>query len=252
MDGCRARLTGATATRGGLNLTSDQRRFIRRLVFGTAGNVGTLAAALFLPTGRFHWWRAWVLLGASLVGGVVTMLTVFRTRPGLLDERFKGLIQKDQPAIDRVIVLMFVLSYGMVLAFTGIDVFLLHLLPKPAIWVSSLGFMLIVLGWLIISLVFKENAFAAPVVKHQVERQHAVVDTGVYAIVRHPMYLGIGLFSVGAALWLESYAAALLTIVPMGFLAVRIVFEERFLRRNLARYDDYAERVRYRLIPFVW
>ena len=65
--------------------------------------------------------------------------------------------------------------------------FIYHLLPKPSVWVSSLGLVLVVVGWVIISLVFKENAFAAPVVKHQAEREHKVVDTGVYAIVRHPM-----------------------------------------------------------------
>jgi protein-S-isoprenylcysteine O-methyltransferase Ste14 len=104
----------------------------------------------------------------------------------------------------------------------------------------------------IISLVFRENAFAAPVVKHQEERGHKVVDTGVYRIVRHPMYAGIFVFAVGMALWLESYAAALTVLVPIGILAVRIAFEERFLRQYLEGYNAYTEKVRYRLIPFVW
>ena len=119
-------------------------------------------------------------------------------------------------------------------------------------WVSSLGLVLVVVGWVIIALVFRENSFAAPVVKHQEEREHKVVDTGVYAIVRHPMYAGIFVFNVGMALWLESYAGALAALVPIGLLAVRIVFEERFLREELPGYEAYTERVRYRLIPFVW
>jgi protein-S-isoprenylcysteine O-methyltransferase Ste14 len=131
-------------------------------------------------------------------------------------------------------------------------VFHYHLLPKPNVSVSSLGMALVILGWLIITLVFRENAFAAPVVRHQAERDHKVVDTGVYAIVRHPMYAGIFLFNVGMALWLESYAAAIATLVPISVLALRILFEERFLRRELAGYEDYTRRVRYRLVPFVW
>jgi protein-S-isoprenylcysteine O-methyltransferase Ste14 len=233
-------------------LQRDRWVFIRRLVLGIAWNTATLGAALFGPAGTLHWWRAWVVLGAIAIGGVVTMVGVLRTRPGLLNERFKGLIQKGQPWIDRVIVLLFVFSYGGAIAFIPLDVFHFHLLPKPPIWVSSFGFLLIVIGWCIISLVFRENAFAAPVVRHQAERQHAVVDTGVYRIVRHPMYIGIMLLNVGLASWLESYAGAIATIVPAGLLAVRIVFEERFLRRELPGYNAYVEKVRYRLVPFVW
>jgi protein-S-isoprenylcysteine O-methyltransferase Ste14 len=90
------------------------------------------------------------------------------------------------------------------------------------------------------------------VVKHQAEREHRVVDTGVYAVVRHPMYAGIFIFNVGMALWLESYAGAIAALVPMALLASRIVFEERFLRERLNGYGAYTERVRYRLVPFVW
>jgi len=183
---------------------------------------------------------------------VLTMLLVFRTRPDLLEERMRGMVQKGQPVIDRVIVLPFIVLYGLSMAFIGMDVFHLHLLPRPSVVVSSLGLVLVVAGWWIIALVFRENSFAAPVVKHQAEREHKVVDTGVYSIVRHPMYAGIFIFNVGMALWLESYAAAIATLVPMSLLAVRSVFEERFLRRQLPGYESYTERVRYRMIPFVW
>jgi protein-S-isoprenylcysteine O-methyltransferase Ste14 len=79
-----------------------------------------------------------------------------------------------------------------------------------------------------------------------------VIDSGVYAKVRHPMYSGFVPFIVGTCLWLGSYAAALLSIVPIMVIATRIVIEERFLRRELEGYAAYAERTPYRLIPFVW
>lgn len=226
--------------------------FLRRLVIGVVWNVLTYGALLFLVAGTFDWWRAWVLVGVIVVMTVMTMLLVFRTRPDLLRERMRGMVQKGQPIVDRVIVLTFLVTYVGSIAFIAVDVFHLHLLPKPSLWVSSLGMVLVVLGWLIISLVFRENAFAAPVVKHQAERQHHVVDTGVYSVVRHPMYAGIFIYNVGMALWLESYAGAIATVVPMSLLAVRIVFEERFLRERLEGYRAYMERVRYRLVPFVW
>jgi protein-S-isoprenylcysteine O-methyltransferase Ste14 len=228
------------------------RKFVRRLILGTFWNSLVYGLALFGPAGTLHWWRAWVLVGMVAVGTVLTMLLVFRTRPDLLEERMRGMVQKGQPVIDRVIVLPFIVLYGLSMAFIGMDVFHLHLLPSPSVVVSSLGLMLVVAGWWIIALVFRENSFAAPVVKHQAEREHKVVDTGVYSVVRHPMYAGIFVFNVGMALWLESYAAAISTLVPMSLLAVRSVFEERFLRRQLPGYESYTERVRYRMIPFVW
>src|SRR6188472_2417216 len=96
----------------------------------------------------------------------------------------------------------------------------------------------------------KANPFAVPVVRLQEERHQRVIHTGVYAVVRHPMYTGFLPFAVGPALWLESYAAALLAIVPIVVLAVRSVFEERFLKRELKGYHAYMEKVHYRVIPF--
>ena len=141
--------------------------------------------------------------------------------------------------------------FGLI-AFIPLDVFRLHLLGKPGAVVSGLGLVLVVAGWWIISLSFKENAFAAPVVKHQEERQHRVIDTGVYGIVRHPMYAGFVLFVIGMTRRLESYAAAVLARVPIGMVALRVLVEEHFLRRELKGYGAYTERVRYRLIPFLW
>jgi protein-S-isoprenylcysteine O-methyltransferase Ste14 len=118
--------------------------------------------------------------------------------------------------------------------------------------VSVLGLGLFVAGWWIMALALRENTFAAPVVKHQEERRHGVIESGVYGVVRHPMCAGAIPLLVGMPLWLESYAAAVLASVPIGILALRIVIEERFLRRELKGYDTYTERIRYRLIPFVW
>jgi protein-S-isoprenylcysteine O-methyltransferase Ste14 len=86
----------------------------------------------------------------------------------------------------------------------------------------------------------------------QSERNHRVIDTSVYAIVRHPMYAGAILLLVGLPLWLQSYAAALLEIVPVVLLGLRCVLEEKFLRENLDGYADYMRRVRWRMIPYFW
>ncbi len=79
-----------------------------------------------------------------------------------------------------------------------------------------------------------------------------MVDTGIYGIIRHPMYSGLLLYCVGMSLWLQSYASLALVALIAIVLAVRILFEERFLLAHLEGYAEYARRVRYRLAPFLW
>ncbi|HEY2107099.1 MAG TPA: isoprenylcysteine carboxylmethyltransferase family protein, partial [Candidatus Binataceae bacterium] len=138
------------------------------------------------------------------------------------------------------------------LAFIPLDVFRFHLLGRPGNIVSLAGLIAFVAGWWLMAFSLKQNTFAAPVIKYQAERNQVVIDTGPYAIVRHPMYTGGALLMVGLPLWLQSYAGALLAGIPIAVLAVRIVFEERLLARELKGYDAYTSRVRYRLIPLLW
>jgi protein-S-isoprenylcysteine O-methyltransferase Ste14 len=86
----------------------------------------------------------------------------------------------------------------------------------------------------------------------QRERQHAVVDTGIYGIVRHPFYAADPLILVGLGLWLESYFAALVAVIPLTFMLVRLCLEEHFLRHHLPGYSEYALRVPHRLVPGIW
>jgi len=225
---------------------------ISKLSLGVLVNVAIFGVLLFVPAGTLDWWRAWVFLGVVFVGAVASTVSLYRTSKELLEERFKPPVQKGQPLADKVVTLVLIAGFAGVIAFIPLDVFWLHLLPKPVPVVSSLGLVLFIAGWWIMTLAMLENAFAAPVVKHQEERHQKVVDSGVYSVVRHPMYVGGVVLFVGMPLWLESYAAALLTLVPIGALVVRILIEEQFLRRELKGYDTYTEKVRYRLVPFLW
>jgi protein-S-isoprenylcysteine O-methyltransferase Ste14 len=100
--------------------------------------------------------------------------------------------------------------------------------------------------------VFRENSFAAPVVKVQAARHHRVVSSGPYAFVRHPMYSGIMLFFLGVPLLLGSWWGVAIAPVFAVLFAVRARIEERALIEGLPEYADYAARVRYRLVPGVW
>jgi protein-S-isoprenylcysteine O-methyltransferase Ste14 len=223
-----------------------------KLIGGVVCNVAIFGGLLFLPAGTLDWWRAWVFLGVVFVGAVASTASLFRSSKDLLAERFKLPIQEGQPLGDKIVVVLLIAGFVGVIVFIPLDVFRFHLMAKPGPVVSSVGLVLFVVGWWIMTLSLRENAFAAPVVRYQEERRQTVIDSGVYGVVRHPMYAGAVLLLVGMPLWLESYAAAMLASVPIATLAVRILVEERFLRRELAGYDAYTQRVRYRLIPFVW
>jgi protein-S-isoprenylcysteine O-methyltransferase Ste14 len=225
---------------------------IPKLTAGILFNTAFFALLFFVPAGTLHWWRAWVFLAVTLVVMAVAIFSIWPDSADLFSQRAKGVIQKGQPLWDRLLVVLLVVSYIGQIVFIPLDVFRFHLLPKPGEVVSIFGLALYIAGWWIMTLAMKVNPFAVTVVRLQEERNQRVIDTDVYAVVRHPMYAGFVPMAVGPALWLQSYVAALLAIVPIAVLATRSVFEERFLKRELKGYDAYTERVRYRLIPLVW
>jgi protein-S-isoprenylcysteine O-methyltransferase Ste14 len=214
--------------------------------------VAVYGTLLFVPAWTLHWWRAWVLLALAFSGLVTTRLWVFGPTDKLLEERRQSPLQAGQPLADKLLVIGFVVIFPAYIAFIPLDVFRLALLAKPPILVSTAGLLLAAAGWWIVSLAFRENAFAAAIVKPQEERGQTVVDTGVYGIVRHPLYSGVILILVGIALWLESLAAAIASLVPIALIVLRILVEEEFLRGRLSAYNAYAQRVERRLIPLVW
>jgi protein-S-isoprenylcysteine O-methyltransferase Ste14 len=137
-------------------------------------------------------------------------------------------------------------------AFTARDVWHWHLLPAPPLWVRGLGLFAFICGWGTVYLALRANAFALTVVRLQQDRAHEVVMHGAYAIVRHPMYLGLLGVMGGLALTLGSTAGVVAAAVPGAILAVRIVAEERLLRERLPGYVAYADQVRWRLLPGIW
>jgi protein-S-isoprenylcysteine O-methyltransferase Ste14 len=210
------------------------------------------AGLLFGPAGTLRWWRAWLLLGVFFGCAAATLGWVLRDRTDLLNERLRLPFQAGQPRADKILMPILLVAFVGWLVFIPLDVFRLRLLGRPGPLVSSLGLVLVFVGWWLEALAMRENPFAIAVVRHQPERHQTVIDSGIYGVVRHPMYAGAIPLFVGMALWLESYAGVVLAAVPSAVLVVRTLIEERLLRRELQGYAAYAGRVRYRLIPLVW
>jgi protein-S-isoprenylcysteine O-methyltransferase Ste14 len=211
-----------------------------------------VATLMFAAARTLDWWRAWMLLVVMLVIRIVGAYAVCRVNPDLLRERAALPIHKQQPRTDRFLLLA-VLATGFLglPAIAGLDVFRC-LLPRPGAMIAGVGLLLFALGWTLKSLALHANAFAVTVLRMQTERAHAVADSGVYGVIRHPFYAADPLILVGLGLWLQSFTAALAAAVPVALMMIRLVLEEQFLSRELTGYTDYSQRVRYRLLPGIW
>jgi protein-S-isoprenylcysteine O-methyltransferase Ste14 len=210
-----------------------------------------MGALLFLSAGTLDWRGAWIFMAEFLVGGLAVMLWLARHDPGLLKERMGSPFQKGQVFWDKVFMaLIIVVFYGW-LILMALDAKRWGLSHMPE-GLSDAGAVLIGIGFFIVWLTFRENSFAAPVIKIQEERGQYVIDTGPYRMVRHPMYAGAALYMIGMPLLLESWLGLLVLPLILGALAIRIFIEEAALRKGLPGYGDYAARVRYRLLPGVW
>jgi len=210
-----------------------------------------LGVILFGAAGTFAWPEAWIYLALSGAVSFGGGLWLARHDPGLLAERLGSLIQRDQKGWDKLFMSVMLALWVGWLVLIALDAKRYHWSDVP-LALQIAGFALICVGSYLVGLTFRENSYAAPVVKIQKERGHRVVTTGPYAYVRHPMYAGALFFVVGAPLLLGSWwglagAAGLVLLIGM-----RAVLEECTLKAELDGYADYAARVRYRLVPHLW
>ena len=219
------------------------RALFQALIFG---------ALLFLPAGTTDWPRAVQFLVGFAVVSVLANALLAKIAPRSLEARLPGSAKEQQPTADRIASLLIGIALLAWFVFIPLDVFRFHLLPPPARWTAILAAILLLGGYALMVTALIQNEFAIPVVKEQSDRGQTLIDTGVYGVVRHPMYTGFLLFLAGLALWLESLAA--LVAVPLAFapILLRITVEEKTLVETLEGYEDYRGRVRSRLIPLLW
>jgi len=210
-----------------------------------------MGAALFVPAGTIDWLGGWIFMTEMVLFSAASVAWLAKYDPSLLKERLGGPIQKGQTLWDKFFMLtMLVIWYGW-MVLMALDVKRWHLSEAPD-WVTYAGAVLIALGFLAVLRTFRENSFAAPVIKIQQERGQKVIDTGPYAVVRHPMYAAALLYMLGTPLVLGSWIGLAALPLIVGFLIVRIFIEEATLRKGLPGYREYAARVRYRLVPGIW
>ncbi len=227
------------------------RNLLAQLTAQTLISLAVMGAVLFGSAGDAGWPQGWAFL--VLFAGATAVFAAFlwRRDPGLLAERLGGLSRKGQSRWDKLFMIGAVLAWCLWLGLMALDARRWQVSDVP-VWLNVAGAALIVAGYAATLPVFAANSFAAPVVRLQSERGQHVIDTGPYALVRHPMYAAAMLYLIGMPLLLGSWIGlAMLPLLITG-LAPRVIREERFLRRELPGYADYMTRVRWRLVPHIW
>lgn len=203
---------------------------------------------IFLPAWTWNYWQGWLFF--AVFGASATSFTIYLARHDrpLLERRLKAGPRYEQEWSQKIIVSLVFVSFAAFIVLPVLD----HRygLSPVAPWVSVLGNLIVVLSFLFIWWVVKVNSFAASNIR--VEANQRVIDTGPYAYMRHPMYAAAAWLFVGMPLALGSWWPIGLIVLVLPVLLWRLLDEERILDRDLAGYTEYRQRVRYRLIPYVW
>ena len=218
----------------------------KTLVFGVVQLV-VLGLLLFLPAGTFNYWQAWVFLVVAISTWILSIY-LLRAKPAALQRRTHGGPTAETRMVQKVVMGGFWLSLATMLVVSVLD----HRFgwsPVPTA-ICLVGDVLVAVGLGVVVLVAIQNDYAAATV--QVEAGQKLVSTGLYGLVRHPMYTGNVAMLVGLPLALGSYWALVLVVPGLIVLATRIHDEEKLLQEELDGYREYTQKVRYRLVPCMW
>jgi protein-S-isoprenylcysteine O-methyltransferase Ste14 len=211
-----------------------------------------LPAILFVFGWDLHWWQAWVYAVLIFTAGIGSRLWGEIRHPGLIEERAQFETAKGVKPWDKVLAPLMAISVSFPLVIVaGLD----HRFgwsPEFSTWLNLLGFVLNALGYAFASWAMAENRFFSSVVRIQSDRGHAVCDSGPYRIVRHPGYAGNLLPLVGTALALSSLWTIIPALAALIIIVTRTALEDKTLHEELPGYPEFAERVRYRLLPRIY
>ena len=207
-----------------------------------------MAIIIFVPAWTLDYWQAWIFLVVFFVPPLLITMYLMKHDPKLLERRTTAGPGAEQERIQNIIQALAGLAFIAIFIASALD----HRFGWSTVpaYVTALGDVLVIFGFYLVFLVFKENTFASGTI--EVVAEQRVISTGPYALVRHPMYIGALVMLVGVPLALGSWWG-LLAIIPMTLvLILRLLDEEKFLAKNLAGYRDYQSKVRYHLFPLIW
>ncbi len=222
----------------------DKKLFSQAIIKYLSG-LAVILALLFIPAGTLKFWNAWLFIAVLFIPVLIVGIILAIKNPELLRKRLNAKEKEtEQKGVMVLSALMFI--GGFIVA--GLD----HrsgwsALPKGAVFAATAVFLL---SYLLYAEVLRENAYLSRTI--EVQKNQKVVDTGLYGIVRHPMYAATILLFLSMPLVLGSLFSFIIFLMYPAITVKRIKNEEEVLERELEGYSEYKSRVKYRLIPFVW
>ena len=204
-----------------------------------------LGALLFIPAGSFRFWQGWLLMGILFVPMFVAGLVLMAKNPDLLQKRLNA---REKESEQKTVVALSVLLFTAAFVAAGLNWrFGWWLLPNWAVWAAAGLFLA---SYLLYAEVLRENTYLSRTI--EVQENQKVIDTGLYGIVRHPMYMATTILFLAMPLVLASPISFLIMLGYIPVIAKRIKNEESVLSQGLPGYPEYKHRVKYRLLPFIW
>ena len=200
---------------------------------------------LFLPAGSFGYWQGWLLMGLLFVPMFIAGFVMLFKNPDLLRKRLNAKEEeKEQKTVVALSGLLFIAAFVV----AGLNWrFQWCVLPDWAVWIAAVLFLFC---YLLYAEVLRENTYLSRTI--EVQENQKVIDTGLYGIVRHPMYMATTVLFLAMPLVLASPISFLIMLLYIPLVAKRIKNEEAVLEEGLEGYGEYKERVKYRMIPFIW
>ena len=200
---------------------------------------------LFVPAGTVAFWQAWLLIGILFVPMFIAGLVMMKRSPELLQKRLNV---REEQREQRVVILLSGIMFLVAFVVAGLNHrFSWFILPAWASYVAAVVFLL---AYALYAEVLRENVYLSRTI--EVQENQKVIDTGLYGIVRHPMYLCTVILFLAMPLVLGSPISFVIMMAYLPIIAGRIRNEEQVLENGLEGYSDYKRRVRYKVIPYVW
>ena len=220
--------------------------------FGILFQTALLAIFLYLPALTLNWPDALLFLTIHFLITILASAYLLVVKPASIEARM-NYDSETQPKEDRLATVLMLSAIVVGLSLAPIDIFHLNLSSNFEGNIKNIGLAIYIIGMLLFMASINANEFAETTVNIQEERGQKVIDTGIYSIVRHPMYTGFIFFITGVNIWLGTYLSLLLSLIFLAIaLRSRISIEEKTLLKDLEGYEDYCKKVKARLIPYLF
>ena len=204
-----------------------------------------VGALIFLPAGTFSYTQGWLLMGILFVPMFIAGFVMMAKNPELLRKRLDA---KEEQGEQKIVILLSGIMFLAAFILAGLN-FRFGWIVLPS-WVSWAAAGIFILAYVLYAEVLRENAYLSRTI--EVQEGQKVIDTGLYGVVRHPMYMTTLLLFLSMPLDLGSLISFFITLLYIPIIAKRIRNEEKVLEDGLEGYTDYKKRIRYKVIPFIW